>query len=106
MFGSKISKIEKWAKKENDTKIIKLLSDESKEVRFAAIKALGTIEKDNALNALIRYIEDPDPEIRMSILEALGSLGKSRGKEFVRFTMERDENEAVREKAREVIKKM
>jgi HEAT repeat protein len=63
-------------------KLIGSLGDEDRNVRFAAVRALGTIGADPAkrgevMAALNKVLDDSDPELRLVAGEALVKIGKS-----------------------------
>lgn len=99
-MGISVQTVEKWAQKKTVSKLIKALSEDSTEVRIAAIKGLGTIKDESAMNALIQILKDPDPLVRANVVEALGTIGIGRSLEFVRQVWNNDPDKDVCEKAR------
>lgn len=107
MFGSKLKKIQRWKEKGRHDKLIRMLSDKDPSLQLAAIKALGTVEaNDAAVNALIACMRAPNPEFRIHVVEALGNLGSPRAAEHIRYLLQNDENETVRKKAGEALKRL
>lgn len=104
LFGSKLSKVEAWAKKGKFDKLIEALSDRDEAVQTAAIKGLSSIKNDDVVNNLISYMRNPNPVIRGHIIEALGNIGDSRAMEHIRHLANADEDASVREKAAEALK--
>lgn len=98
-MGISVKKIEKWERKKKAAKLIKALDSNDKEIRMAAIKALGSIEEENSVNTLVGLLRDTDPDIRAAAVESLGKVGNSRSVEFVRYTVNNDSDENVRQKA-------
>jgi len=94
-----IKKVEKWTRKKNITKLIKVLPDVDNDIRIAIIKALGNTKDERAMNTLITYLRDPDASIRFAAVEALGTMGNGRALEFVRQLWNIENDIELREKA-------
>lgn len=104
MFGISVEKIEKWKQKGNVKKILKATEESKKEIRNAAISALGDLQADEAFNKLVMLLRDPDAEVRELACEALGRQGKELAIEHLKYVASNDEDETVRKKAIEALK--
>ncbi len=93
IFGDKAKKIESYVKKRKSAKIIPLLMDKKQDIRLEAIKALGEIGDDHAVNNLIIMLQDSDPEIRRQTAVSMGDIGKDVCKTHLqnRVKVEKDE---------------
>ena len=104
MFAVTVQKVEKWAQKKKINKLIsKGLSSDNKEVRIAAISALGKCGDESAMHQLIGLLRDPDADIRCAAVEALGTMANPRSLEFVKQAMNNESDEKVREKAKRAV---
>jgi HEAT repeat protein len=102
-FADKAKKIEAYAHKRKSVKIAPLLQDKKKEIRLAAIKALGTIGDDNSVNGLIAYLSDPDPEIRTQVAHSMGTICKDVCKTHLQYRIQSEKDEHVLAAIRESI---
>ena len=74
---SKLDKVTKLVEKGKEAPLIKLAGDKDKEVRLAAIEAMGRIGKDDSFNAMVPdMLTDEDPDIRAAAATALGVMEK------------------------------
>src|SRR5262249_3363620 len=74
------------------------LNDEDALVRAAAAKALGAVQNEGAVEALMSHVRDSRPEVRGAVVASLGQLGDGRAVSIVAAAL-RDEADIVREKA-------
>lgn len=101
-----ISKIEKWSKKKKTGKLLKALNVDELDVRISVIQALGTIKDEDVMHTLISLLKDPNKSIRASAADALGNMGNIRSLEFVRQLWNTEQDEEVREKAKQAVAKI
>lgn len=59
--------------------LIRLLADESPEVKYTAARALGSVGTDAAVPALAKLLDDKTPQVRLVAAEALIALGADAG---------------------------
>jgi len=87
--------------------IIEVLKDkdEDKYVRVSAIKALGNIKSDTAVQPLINLLKDEDKYVRVSAIKALGNI-KSDTVVQLLISALKDEDSHVRESAAEALGKI
>lgn len=103
MFGVSLKKIESWEQKGKTNKLLEATANSNKDIRLAAIRALGSSKDLDIANKLITMLRDADPEIRIEIMKTLGKIGNPIASEHIRsFTTDEDEN--VRKVASEVLK--
>lgn len=103
----KLEKIEKYAKKGNADKIVKLAGDKDKEIRMAAIEGLGeVISNEKALNTLVSMMKDEDADIRRAVAAALGKSEGSYVETQLRFCLSHEKDERVLETAKESLEKV
>ncbi|MFU0800636.1 MAG: HEAT repeat domain-containing protein [Xylanivirga thermophila] len=103
MFGVSLKKIESWEQKGKTNKLLEATTNSNKDIRLAAIRALGSSKDLDIANKLITMLRDADPEIRIEIMKTLGKIGNPIASEHIRsFTTDEDEN--VRKVASEVLK--
>lgn len=76
MFGNPLAKIEKLAQKGKSEKLAAFTRHKNKDVRLAAIRALGSCNDETAYNTLTGMIVDAETDERIAALEGLGRLGK------------------------------
>lgn len=93
---SKLDKIQKLIEKGKEAPLIKLASDKDKEIRLAAIAAMGKVGKDESFNAMVpeMLIED-DPDIRAAAALALGEMKNAHASAHLRYYLEREKDEKV-----------
>lgn len=101
-----LKKVASWEKKKKESKLIKAISDSNIEIQTAAIKALGNVGGEKALNSLISLLRDANPTIRSAAVEALGNMANPRSEEFVKQISLNDSDENVRQLAVEALKKI
>ncbi len=106
MMGISMENIEKWKEKGKIDKLIKAAEYKKKEIRIAAIQALGNLEQADSVNYLIGLLRNPDAELRLNGAEALGNTKDSRGLEFLRYASENDSDEKVKKVAKEAMTKI
>jgi len=102
-MGISLKKIEKWEKKKKVKKLLGVLNVEDKEVRIRAIHALSGFDNLDVINALVSLLRDPNPDIKIASVEALGNIGSGKAVEFVRFMLEKETDENVREAAKNAL---
>lgn len=83
--------------------LIRELSDPEAEVRYEAAGACGELEEESAVPRLIELIDDFDADVQMAAIQALGKIGNTEAKECLQQCLE-NENELVRETAKQVLK--
>jgi len=103
IMGISLGKIEKWEKKKKSKKLLSVLNDDNHEVRIHAIRALSGFDSLDVINSLVNLLRDPNPEIRIAAVETLGKIGSGRAIEFVRFMLERESEENVKEAAKNAL---
>jgi len=105
-FKPTANKIEKWAQKGNIAKLDKIMSGNNVELRNTAIKAIGKCGNIDTINFLSSYARHPEAEVRKLVAEAMGESGEERNIEFLRKLVKDDDNQEVREAARNAIAKI
>ena len=103
MFGITEQKLEKWSKKGNAAKLIKASSNSNSSLRLAAVKAMGNVDNENVINALITMLRDRNPEVRIASIDSLGKINSKVAVEYIRSLIS-DTDEKVSQKAREALK--
>mgnify|MGYP001315087227 FL=1 len=98
-----LKKIEKWEKKKKVKKLLSVLNADDKEVRIHAIRALSGFDSLDVINALVSFLRDPNPDIRAAAVDTLGKIGSGKAVEFVRFMLEKETDENVREAAKNAL---
>lgn len=84
----------------------KVIAGGSAEFREAAFEVLGKSGDQEAVTLLTNYVRHPDAEFRRLAAEAMGNTGAERTVEFLKKLAKDDEDEAVRETAKESIIKI
>lgn len=102
-MGISLKKIEKWERKKNSKKLLSVLYNDDQEARIHAIRALSGFDTLDVINSLVNLLRDPNPEIRFAAVESLGKIGSGKATEFVRFMIERESDERVREAAKNAL---
>ena len=82
--------------------LVRALEDD--ETRWAAVDALAQIGAASALQPLSKLLRDPREEVRMEVLQAFSRYSDQRLLPVIRSVRDRDPSEAVRERAREVLR--
>jgi len=103
IMGISFEKIEKWEKKKKFKKLISVLNIDDHEIRIRAIRALSGFDSLDVINSLVNLLRDPNPEIRIAAVETLGKIGSGKAMEFVRFMLERESEENVKEAAKNAL---
>lgn len=70
--------------------------------RWGAAEALGRMQDQEAVDALIPLLGDPDWRVRMKAAWALGRIGDAKAAPYLN-RLARDESEAVRDMAKEAM---
>lgn len=102
-MGISLKKIEKWENKKKSKKLLSVLNNDNHEVRIHAIRALSGFDSLDVINSLVNLLRDPNAEIRLTAVETLGKIGSGKAIEFVRFMLEKEEDENVREAAKNAL---
>jgi HEAT repeat protein len=99
--------IVKLRKKRKTQALIKVLSYKNRNVRDAAVEALGEVGDSQAVNPLIYLLEDRDEDaaLRERACKALGMIGDPRAIETLDLTL-KDEDPGVRRASAEALKKL
>lgn len=92
----KLEKIQKDLEKGKEAPLIKLSRDKDKEVRLAAIAAMGKIGKDDSFNAMVPdMLTDDDPDVRAATALALGEMKNAHASAHLRYYLEREKDAKV-----------
>lgn len=83
-FTNKTAKLEKLAEKGKADKIVPFIKDKDPEIRAAAAKALGKIDTDESMNALIGALHDRELKVRMNVVSSLVAIKKPNAAEHLR----------------------
>lgn len=105
-FGNKASQIEKYAKKRNSAKLVTMIKDSDPEVRSLAIKALGTLGDETAVNTLISLLTDPDQATRMTVINSMGGMANQVLKSHLQHMIMTETNEDIKKAIRAAIAKI
>ncbi len=103
---SKLTKIEKYVEKGNETALLKMLRNKDRDVQLAAIDGLGKIGKDTSCNELISMLSDPDWEIRARSARALGNIGDDHTTTHLRYRLEHETEKRVSDEIVEALSKL
>lgn len=103
MFGLTEEKIAKWGQKGKAAKLVKAASDPKNNISLAAVKAMGNVNDENVVNALISSLRDREPEIRLSAIDSLVNMKKNIAMEHVRSLVS-DTDTTVSQRAKEALK--
>lgn len=95
-FDDKPTQIEKAAKKGNSEKLVSFLGDSKPEIRILAIKALGSIADDKAVNALIGCLSDSEPTVRLAAINVVGSMRNQTLKSHLQHIILTEKDESVK----------
>lgn len=102
-FKPNAKRMEKWAKNGNVEKLDKIINGNNVELRNEAFKAIGKCGNLDTINFITSYTLHPDAEIRKLTAQAMGETGEERTLEFLRKLAKADDNEEVREAAKNAI---
>ncbi|NLM10954.1 MAG: HEAT repeat domain-containing protein [Clostridiaceae bacterium] len=102
-MGISLKKIEKWERKKKSKKLLSVLNNDNHEIRIHAIRALSGFDTLDVINALANLLRDPNSEIRLAAVETLGKIGSGKSTEFIRFMLEKESNENVKEAAKNAL---
>ncbi|NLB39245.1 MAG: HEAT repeat domain-containing protein [Clostridiales bacterium] len=97
MFGSKISRIEKYVSKDKPNKIIRMLNDRDESTVLAAIDGLGRCRDEDAFNALVPLIHSPSEKVRIATARALGNTGRSKARVHLEHQRRVETSDAVKD---------
>jgi len=95
-FDDKPTQIEKLAKKGNSEKLVGFLHDNKPEIRILAVKALGAIGDDKAVNALIGSLRDAEPTVRLAAINVVGTMRNQTLKSHLQHIVLTEKDESVR----------
>lgn len=96
MFTDPMKKIERCKAKNNGEKLASLGEHKKKDVRLAAIDAMGCIGKnEEAYNALVTSVHDADAEIRAHAIESLGKMGDLKARAHIEHQSKIEKNQEV-----------
>lgn len=79
--------------------LVARLRDDVRDVRRAAVRALGRIGDDRALAALLAAIHDADGHVRKAVVSALGAMGKKEAFEPLLALLREEKYDDVAEEA-------
>lgn len=91
--------------RESNQVVMKLLSDESANVRLAAVRCLGALKDLQAIPTLCARLRDPDLKVQTAAIEALVEIGDPSAVVHLLEYL-KDESEQVRRGAVEVLNKV
>lgn len=103
MFGSKVSKLEKYVAKNKPKKIIPLLNNKDESVVLKAIEALGRCRDEDAFNVLVPLIRHDHEKIRHAAVLALGNTGRDKARVHLEHQRQVETSEAVKEAITEAL---
>ena len=103
IFDDKTTRIDKYAKKRNSTKIVAMINDSNPEIRIQAIKALGAIGDDTAINALINHLSDSDPITRLEVIKTMGTMENQTIKTHLQHLIQVETDEDIKQVIRDSI---
>jgi len=95
-FDDKPTQIEKLSKKRNSEKLVTFLSDSKPEIRILAVKALGAIGDDKAVNALIGCLSDREPSVRLAAIQVVGTMRNQTLKSHLQHIILTEKDETVK----------
>ncbi len=98
-----LKKIQRWVKRKNSKKIINVLNDDDYETRINAIRALSNFNSLDVINQLVSLLRDPNSEIRLTAVQTLGEIGSGKATEFIRFMLEKEEDDKVVEAGKKAL---
>jgi len=70
--------------------VLALLHDEDRQVRWQAIKTLGTLKDPRAVEPLLTLLGDVDVDARIAVIDALGDIGDLRALPTVQWLEQND----------------
>lgn len=106
LFGDKSAQIEKLAQKKNSAKLVAMIQDKKPEIRLQAIKALGTVGDDTAINALINLFTAPDTDTKIAAIKSAGGSGRQVIKSHLQYMIQTETNENVKAAIHEALAKI
>jgi HEAT repeat protein len=106
LFDDKATKIQKYTKKKNSAKLVALLRDHSQDIRFQAIRALGLVNDELAVNTLIGLLSDQDPATRKEAIISMGDMDNQTIKTHLQHLIKTESNDDVKKAIQEALKKM
>jgi HEAT repeat protein len=95
MIGNKQERIKKLAKKHQSAKIAEYLKSRDKDVRLAAIVALGESGGEDAFNNLTLILSSAAPAERMAAAQALGVLGDEKAISYLSHQLAKEQDAAL-----------
>ncbi len=105
-MGISLEKIQKWEKKKKAKKLLRVLHEDSTEIRVYVIRALANLEDPEIINQLVNLLRDPIPEIRLATVETLGEIGSGKAMEFIKFMLEKESEQNIIEAAKIALTKI
>ncbi len=102
-MGISLEKINKWGEKKKTKKLLGVLNNDNTETRAHAIRALAFGEDPGIINKLVNFLRDPAPDVRLATLETLGKIDTGKSKEFIRFMLEKEEDEKLISAAKDAL---
>ncbi|MEA4888648.1 MAG: HEAT repeat domain-containing protein [Clostridiaceae bacterium] len=106
LFADKSTKIAQYIQKKNSAKLVLLLKDSKPEIRMQAIKALGSVGDDKAINALITLLADPDKNVRLEAIKSMGSTGNQTVRSHLQHLIQIEPDETLKQAIRDAIAKI
>jgi len=95
MIGNKQERIKKLAKKNQSAKIAEYLTSKDKDVRLAAIAALGESGGEDAFNNLTLILSSAVPAERIAAAQALGVLGDEKAISYLSHQLTKEQDAAL-----------
>lgn len=106
IIGASADKIEKLAQKKKTDKIIPYTKSKDKNIRLAAIQALGISGGDEGFNRLTQLLSSADADERAAASAALGTLGRPQARSFLSYYIEREKDVRVQESMKNAMAKL
>lgn len=106
MFGSTVEKIMRLGTKKKGAKIVPYLKSRDKQVRMAAIAALGQAGGEEAFDSLTYILSSAADQERIAAVHALGALGNSKAISYLMHQLKKENNPEFDEACKQSIKQL
>lgn len=83
LFGNKMKQVESAVAHKKAGKLIELAQGKDAEAALAAVKGLGQVGGEDAINFLVTQLRSIDPKIRAAAASSLGEIGDPHAKAHI-----------------------
>lgn len=95
LFGNKAKRVESAIAHKKAAKLVELAKDKDEAVSLSAVKGLGQVGGEDAVNFLVTQLRHIKPEFRAAAATSLGQIGDPHAKAHISGVLRFEKDEAT-----------